>query len=75
MKKCSKCKIEKDFSEFRMDKSKKDKHRPECKSCGREVIQRYISTDEFKEKKKELNKIYRQNNKEKIKTYNKLFRK
>lgn len=74
MKTCSKCKVKKDFLEFRRDKSKKDGHRPECKLCAREVTHRYISTDEFKEKKKELNRAYRKNNKEKIKTYNKLFR-
>lgn len=74
MKRCSKCKIEKDFYCFNRDKNNKDGLKYECKLCRKEVTQKYISTDEFKEKKKELNRAYRQNNKEKIKTYNKLFR-
>lgn len=38
MKTCSKCKIEKEYSEFHTDKSKKDGYRYECKVCKREQL-------------------------------------
>lgn len=40
MKTCSKCKIKKELTEFRVDNSKKDGLRPDCKSCGRRVIEK-----------------------------------
>lgn len=63
MKACSKCKIELDESNFNADKTKLDGLRPDCKKCRYEVTQRYINTIEFKERKKELNRMYRQRSK------------
>jgi len=58
MKTCSKCKIELDESNFNVDKTKKDYLRPDCKKCRKSVTQKYISTEEFKQRKKELNRLY-----------------
>jgi len=40
MKKCSKCKIEKPYSEFVKDRQKKDGYRFHCKSCLKEYYQK-----------------------------------
>jgi hypothetical protein len=65
MKTCSKCKIEKDFSEFQKDKKKKDGLRPSCKSCSKQYV------EQNKERLKEYNKKYSKDNKEKISDYRK----
>ncbi len=36
LKKCSKCKTEKPYSEFERDKTKKDGHRYQCKACRKD---------------------------------------
>jgi hypothetical protein len=54
MKTCTKCKIEKELTEFSKDKKGKDELYCKCKSCV-----------------KEYNKVYRENNKEKIKLIDK----
>ena len=59
MKVCSKCKIELNHDCFNVDKTKLDGLRPDCKKCRKKVTQNYISTIEFKERKKELNRLYR----------------
>jgi hypothetical protein len=56
MKRCSKCKIEKESSEFAKDNGKKDKLRSICKQCDGE---RYKQNEE---KMKANSKIYYQNN-------------
>ena len=74
MKNCSKCGIEKEYSEFYRDKNKKDGFRSQCKSCikkynqeNKEDIKKY--REENKEKRKEYNKKYNQENKEEAKKY------
>ena len=59
MKKCSRCKIEKELTEFRENKTAKNGLRSECKSCEKE----------YREKNKEREKEYREKNKERIKEY------
>lgn len=60
MKMCSKCKIEKELSEFSKDKSKKDGIHVYCKKCDKEL--RIL--------KKEYYKEYRDKNKEYQQDYN-----
>jgi len=79
---CSKCKIEKDFSEFYKRKDTKDGLRQQCKSCHNEVNKiHYQNNCEkvkervkiWKENNKEYNKIYYQENKEKVKELVKIY--
>jgi len=79
LKNCSKCGIEKEYSEFYRDKNKKDGFRSQCKSCikkynqeNKEDIKKY--REENKEKRKEYNKKYNQENKEKISLRDKKYR-
>lgn len=60
---CSKCKIEKNKSEFCEDKKRKDKLCHQCKECRKQ------SYKDHKEKYKETQKIYREKHKEKYKKY------
>ena len=55
MKTCSKCKIEKEFSEFRKDKHKKDGHVSTCKLCMKE----FSSRPEVRERRSIKDKEYR----------------
>lgn len=84
-KKCSKCGIEKEISEFRKYKSY---HRSECKSCTKEYNKLYREKNvdkireyrkkynkEHKEEIKIMNKKYREEHKEEIKEYVKKNRK
>lgn len=61
---CSKCKIEKDLSEFYKDKTRKDKLRPTCKSCGKKYCQDYYLHN--KNEYLKYQRIYRNNHKQKI---------
>jgi len=63
LKKCSKCKKEKPFSEFSKQKRSKDGLRSECKSCEKQY------REANKERKAEWGKQYYEANKEKIKQY------
>lgn len=65
MKKCSKCKEEKELSEFHKNKSFKDGYFSYCKKCYKQY---YINN---RSKILEKHKIYRKNNKEKIREYSK----
>ena len=60
MKKCSKCKTEKDIYEFYRDRRNEGKYRAACKECTRNKVREYGSLN--KQKKKD----YYQKNKEKI---------
>ncbi len=71
-KKCSKCKEEKSFDEFHIDKTKKDGHRTSCKACIKKYSlenkdrsrKRYIENKTIiLEYKKYYGKIYRDSNK------------
>jgi len=88
LKTCSKCKIEKDESEFGKAKPSKDGLRYSCKKCEKEYKKEYYQENKeaIKEYKKEYNqnnkesikenkKKYRQNNKESIKEYHKEYQK
>ena len=59
MKKCTKCKVEKEITKFGVDKQRKDGLYPSCKECSKEYRK------ENKDKKKE----YYKKNKDKIKEY------
>jgi hypothetical protein len=61
MKKCNKCLIEKDMSDFHRNNSSKDGYKNICRSCFSIQNKKY---------KKEYNKKYKSENKEKIKEYN-----
>ena len=63
MKKCSKCKIEKEVKEFQKDKHTKDGLSCSCSVCRRITSKKYY--DNNKEKESKRKKIYNQNNKEK----------
>jgi hypothetical protein len=72
MKKCSKCKIEKELTEFSKDRRSKDGLQNKCKFCNKEYHKKYYQAN------KEYRKKYYKENKEKIKKYyqaNKEYRK
>ena len=69
MKKCSKCNIEKELTEFSKAKANKDGLRGNCKSCVKECKKEYYQAN--KERIKEQIKEYYQANKERKKEYNK----
>lgn len=82
MKKCSKCKIEKELSDFNKNKVRKDGLQSYCKGCkkeykgqwykaNKEKITEYIQDN--KEYYKEYSKKWRQANKEKIKERDKQY--
>lgn len=84
---CSKCKIEKDVSEFYFRKRVKDNYSSACKSCEAKTVKKYQEKnkqkvsltskkwkDNNKEKTKEYNKNYKANNKSDIKEKGKLYR-
>ena len=48
MKTCTKCKQEKDLVEFHIDRSKKDGHRPDCRTCCNERLREYGQTNQGK---------------------------
>jgi hypothetical protein len=68
MKKCSKCKVEKELVDFGKDKSSKDGLYTTCKECCKEYRL------ENKERRKKYNKEYRLKNKERINQYEKEYR-
>jgi hypothetical protein len=67
-KKCSKCNIDKDLSEFNSRKGVKDGKRPECKICGKQVRKLYYERPEIKKKCKTNNYEYSKNNSDKVKS-------
>ena len=65
MKTCTKCKQEKPMKEFSWDKSQRDGHYPQCKTCVREYgRRRYQKSD--KEQRRKQDKRYYLKNKEQI---------
>ena len=68
MKKCKKCGLEKELTEFNKDKSKKDGRVTCCKVCRKQYYQAN------REKIAEQRKQYRQENREKIAEYKKQYR-
>ena len=69
MKVCTKCKLEKPFSEFHKDKKNKDGYRFICKECVK------IYKNDNADKIKETEAIYRYNNSDKISKKNENWRK
>jgi hypothetical protein len=65
---CKKCLIEKDVCEFHKNSNSRDGLRSKCKECISFYFKYEISQDALKSKK-ERNKIYREQNKESIKSY------
>ena len=65
LKKCSKCKIEKEHSEFYADLRMKSKLRPDCKDCLKSLMKNHRA--ENAEKNRERSKLFRLNNPEKVK--------
>lgn len=62
MKVCTKCKTEKPFEDFRKSARYKDGHYSRCKECMKE----YENKNLDQERKRELRKKYRENNRERI---------
>jgi hypothetical protein len=77
MKKCSKCKEEKKIIEFSKNKTRKDNHQGECKSCASQRKKQWSKETKWYEENKEIisqkQKQYRQNNREKIKEHQKQY--
>lgn len=75
---CTKCKVEKPFTEFSKDKRKKYGLRSDCKFCGKEYRQANKEkinqkSKEYYQSNKEYRKEYHQTNKEKIREYQKQY--
>lgn len=70
MKKCSKCKVEKESYKFSKDKRSKDGLNGKCEVCLKECRKQWRQAN--KERVKEYNKEYRKVNKEKAKEYRKV---
>lgn len=68
MKKCSHCKLEKDYSEYHKNKSQSDGYKNQCKLCVK------LGNAKNKETKNKYNKQYYQDNKDKIAKTNKKYR-
>ena len=63
MKKCSKCREEKDYGEFHKNRTRKDGHSPECRDCKNEANRAYLKTYERKENYHAVCREWRQANK------------
>lgn len=77
VKTCSKCKVEKDVTEFYKDKTRKYGVHSQCKLCCKEYLKEYYkdNKEKLKQGKKEYNKKRYETNKEKIKEQHKEYRK
>ena len=62
---CGKCKVKKDVSEYRKNKSRKDGLQSECKKCGNKRGKKYRERSDIKEKMKKYREV--PENREKIK--------
>lgn len=68
-KKCSKCGVEKEFSEYNKHKIEKDGHKSKCRKCQKEESKIYYQLH------KTERKLYRDKNKESKKIYQKNYKK
>ena len=73
MKKCPKCNLEKNLSEYHNSKATKDGKVVVCKSCIKIYSMNYRSRDGFKKKKQEQDKNYQQINKDKLRENRKAY--
>jgi len=71
MKTCTKCKIEKPYSEYNKDKTKPDGFHPHCKSCISIAKKEYAKRN--KEKLRQYHKEYRKENKLQLSKYHKQY--
>ncbi len=73
---CSKCKEEKEVCEFSKDSNKKDGYRYDCKSCRKTLykLNYYTFIDENREKNRDRQKKYYQNNIDKERARGKKYR-
>ena len=87
MKVCSKCKVEKKFSEFYRDKCSSNRYHSSCKECDKQYLKEYRKNNketankyakqyrlDNKSKVKEQNKLYQSDNKEKINLQRRIYR-
>ena len=65
-KKCTKCGIEKELTEFYKDKSKKDGVKTQCKVCCSEAKREYRQRPDVREHSKQRNKEYYSQNRTEI---------
>ena len=65
LKKCGKCFVKKEYSDYHRDKKKKDGHRLICKECVREYQKNRYSDPLIRAEIRRKSKIYREKNKEK----------
>lgn len=63
---CSSCKLEKDINEFGSNKNKRDGLQLKCKECTSIYMKEWKLKVNFKENRKAYDKIYCENNKDKI---------
>lgn len=68
---CSKCKIEKDVCEFYTTPKNKLEYRSSCKSCMKKTQQNYSKNN--RDKRNSIQKIWRENNTEKVKEFAKKY--
>ena len=74
MKKCNKCNIEKELTEFHKNKASKDGLHTQCKSCRSEREKEHYQQNKeqrrkYREQNKERSKEWREQNKERIKEW------
>jgi hypothetical protein len=72
MKKCKKCGIEKNQSDFYRNTETKDGLEPQCKECRKKHRKKYY--EENKDKRNNIIKIWRTNNIEKLREWGKQWR-
>lgn len=73
-KKCCKCKDAKPLIMFYNDKNSGDGKGPTCKPCRKSEINKSLSNPENKRKSQERSKQWRENNKDKMATYFKTYK-
>ena len=64
MKRCSKCKVDKPFNEFRRNRSMRDGYQHYCKLCQRAYDARYRRSERGQQKDKEYRKRYHARNRD-----------
>lgn len=72
MKTCTKCQVEKNYSEFTRDKSRLDGYEYVCKSCKKKRSDKYIAGNKLRIKK--YSTAWYKQNKERVKNYGARYR-
>jgi 5-methylcytosine-specific restriction endonuclease McrA len=68
---CNGCGIEKFLSDYNKEAKGKDGYRGKCRECDKKRIKAYCRSERVREKRKAYNTLWRANNKDKIREYNK----